>query len=673
MKTTYRLIGLAAAMAAIMAACTLQPTDRIRSDNFREMKRIQDSLKLGRTDYAQEQIGRRLAEAADSDYYYLWMGVRAKLYFTTMNVDSFLLYNTLMGQYLQRTPDNGTQQHRELRTEWLIERGAYFASMVGQLDSAIDYNRQALQTMQTLHPNVEYKIMALTNLADIYRQNGQPDLSADTYLRALETADSARLGADTYIIIYQGISSVYSAMGDFTESRRWWERTAELIPQMTKNDLFLYYNNRGNDYYQQQRYDEARQCFETVDSMLSGDEQMQWDRIFARTNLADVYIQLGEVAKARPLTEEAEAFFRRVGFGIPLYYTDTQQMLLSLLEGRTAEAYAAARQSHTPEGMLPEQRVMRLRAISRIMEAAQDWHGALEANKQLTAIGDSIQRVNTQMQLSARLLQYEHDKRISAQQRQIERHEWSLRMVGAILIAALLALALLLLLFRAKRRQQRLRDLTTRQRMMELRMENARNRITPHFVYNALTHEMLAEREGRKPDLTALTYLLRRGVEQADVTETTLKEELDFIDYYVDIEGRLMGDDFCYDKRIADDVDTEAVKLPSMLIQIFVENAIKHGLRPVQPEPGRQRRLTVSASRQGAATLVEVSDNGRGLPAHRAPQEHTGMRIVRQTIQMLNEHNTVPIRFGVEPAADGAQGCRSWMLLPDGYVPNYPP
>jgi len=96
-----------------------------------------------------------------------------------------------------------------------------------------------------------------------------------------------------------------------------------------------------------------------------------------------------------------------------------------------------------------------------------------------------------------------------------------------------------------------------------------------------------------------------------------------------------------------------------MTIQIFVENAVKHGLRRQGGE------LTIRIKRHEKNTLVEVIDNGQGLsPSY---QEHTGMRVVRQTIQMLNECNRQQIDFGLENLE---QGCRSWLLLPDDYHYN---
>lgn len=236
-----------------------------------------------------------------------------------------------------------------------------------------------------------------------------------------------------------------------------------------------------------------------------------------------------------------------------------------------------------------------------------------------------------------------------------------------MLVTVLMAIALILCFMKIRQRRQRLRNLTMRQQIVSLRMMNTRNRITPHFIFNALNHEMLARLKGMPSDLSSLTQLLRMGIEQADILETTLEEEMNFIDYYVSIEKQQIGDDLKYTKLIDEDVDTSVVKLPSMTIQIFVENAVKHGLRPMPPRPGEIRELCIKASRKGEATLVEVTDNGCGLAAGKAVP-HTGTRIIKQTIQMLNEKNRQQITFGIEDlTGTGHSGCRSWILLPDDY------
>jgi LytS/YehU family sensor histidine kinase len=105
-----------------------------------------------------------------------------------------------------------------------------------------------------------------------------------------------------------------------------------------------------------------------------------------------------------------------------------------------------------------------------------------------------------------------------------------------------------------------------------------------------------------------------------------------------------------------------------MTIQIFVENAIKHGLRSLRLQEGQLRRLTIRVSRKDECTLVEVVDNGGGLKSDLSNKAQTGIKVVRQTIQMLNEHNHSSIQFGIgNRLLEGEKGCCSWLLLPDHY------
>ena len=634
----------------LLASChSMQRKNRLTLMEY-ELQDVQDSMRRGNFSAAERIISNGLSEATDSNTYYMWLCMRSKRYFTEMKADSFLLANNRTGDYLRRTPSSDFHTRHRLEVEWLVERGAFFAGMAGVPDSAIFYNKKALKRMDGLTNDTPYRIMALTNIADIYRQNGQLDLSADSYMQALAVADSAKLGNDTYIIIYMGISSVYTAMGDFKESKAWWERTGKLMPHMTQNDKFLYYNNRGNDYYQQGDYGKARACFEKAEATLKGNASAEWDIAFVRTNLADVYIKLGMGSKARTLIDESEMFFRKVGFDIPLYYLDTQRIELALLDGDIKGASRLADAAEERPGMLPEQRIMRMKAVERAAMTNGQWEKAFSTAVALKALDDSIKNNNMRMQMSTQLMQYE-------------------RWLAATLAAAVMAIALILSFMKIRQRRQRLKDLTVRQQIVSLRMMNTRNRITPHFIFNALNHEMLSRLNGSPSDLNALTQLLRMGIEQADILQTTLEEEINFIDYYVSIEKQQLGDGFKYTKTIDADVDIATVRLPSMTIQIFVENAIKHGLRPMKPQPGEARELHIRASRHGdSATLIEVTDNGCGMAGGKTPAPHTGIRIIKQTIQMLNEKNRQQITFGIEsPEGGRGKGCRSWIMLPDDY------
>lgn len=580
------------------------------------------------------------------------------MWYGKMQGDSMEVKSQQVAQFLQQHGDDHSESMRRLRAEWLKAKGVWYAAIKGKPDSGRVYMDRAIAEMQGLSGMDEIRILAMANRAEYYRQLGQLDYSVDGYMLALETADSSGLANEMKIPLLLGISSAYTFMGDYQNSGIWWHKTGELVNQMDKRDVFIYYNDLGNDYYFQEHYAEALDCFNKAAALVRDDENKKWDYYTALTNLGEIYVCLGQADSARVAIAQADSFFRKVDFPPILYYIETEKIKLALLDGRTQQALQMVNHCEFPTISIPAGKLLRLKAVELVMRQTGNYQRAYETHQQLHALNDSIQNANVRMQMSSRMLQYEHDKRLLEQQRTIDNERMKGRLAWVFFAVALLAIGLLSVSIWLWRKRQKIRDMEVRQQIMGMRMENTRNRITPHFIYNALTHEMLAQMEGRKVNLEALTQLLRRGVEQADMLETTLAEELTFVDYYVDIERQQMPMALFYQKEIGSDVDPQTVLLPAMTIQIFVENAIKHGLK-------RQGGiLTVRAGRQGDATLVEVIDNGQGLGA--SYQEHTGMRVVRQTIQMLNERNHQQITFGI---GNLEQGCRSWLLLPDDY--NY--
>ena len=581
-----------------------------------------------------------------------------KMWYGQMQGDSMKVKSEQVAHFLQQHEDDQSSPMRRLRAEWLKAKGVWYGAIKGMPDSALVYTDRAIAEMNGLSGVDELRILAMANRADFYRQLGQLDYSVDGYLMALETADSTGLGEEMKIPLLLGVSTAYTFMGDYQNSEIWWRKTGELVNQMDERDQFIYYNELGNNHYFQEQYVGALDCFNKAASLVKDDKHRQWDYYTALTNLGEIHVCLGQADSARVIIAQVDSFFRKVDFPPILYYIETEKIKLALLDGRTQQALQMVNHCEFPTISIPAGKLLRLKAVEQVMRQTGNYQKAYETHQQLHALNDSIQNANVRMQMSSRMLQYEHDKQLLEQQRTIDNERMKVRLAWAFCAVALLAIGLLSVLIWFWRKRQKMHDMEVRQQIVGMRMENTRNRITPHFIYNALTHEMLAQMEGRKVDLNALTQLLRRGVEQADMLETTLEEELTFVDYYVDIERQQMPVTLFYQKELDSDVNPQAVLLPAMTIQIFVENAIKHGLK-------RQGgMLTIRASRQDNATLVEVLDNGQGLDS--SYQEHTGMRVVRQTIQMLNEHNHQQITFGI---GNLQQGCRSWLLLPDDY--NY--
>lgn len=638
------------------------------------LKRGQDSLLAGHKDFVSEAVRHGREIAKDSDEYYMMEVLRAKCYFMQMDADSFRLVSNRLAAYLDKNADRMNHYRQILSINERLQRGAYLARMEGDLASAIVCYKEALQLIEVYGCDKGTKLLALCNIADSYKQLGKYAECIYYYKRGFETADSIGMPPMPQVMLTLGIASAYTAMHEFSQSKAWWEKAQKLYPVMSVKDKFLYLNNRGNDYYLQQRYAESRVCFERLDTLFGDREEYLWERMFGRTNLADVYLKLGETEKAQKLIDEVEPFFKEQGFELALFYLTTQKIELHMKRGDISGAIRIAGDAGIPESMIPEQKMMRLEVMESLYEAQGDLRRYVDVSNRRHALNDSLANNHLKMHFSEKLMQYERDARLMKQQRTIAEKETAVMWAVDALIGVVVITLLIIVVFILHRRQLKLREVEMLNQIVALRIRNTRSLISPHFVYNALSHEMLAQMEGRKVNLDMLVQLLRRGNQMADVLCTTLREELEFIDYYVAVESRSMTGGIVYEKEVEEGIDTSAVRLPSMTVQIFVENAIKHGLK-ANNSGGKQ--LWIRVARKGCGTIIEVIDNGgghveystSGATGTEKDNYGTGMKVVSRTVDLLNVQNREKMDFGAgcTELESGVVGYRSWLYVPDGF------
>jgi two-component system, LytTR family, sensor kinase len=175
------------------------------------------------------------------------------------------------------------------------------------------------------------------------------------------------------------------------------------------------------------------------------------------------------------------------------------------------------------------------------------------------------------------------------------------------------------------------------QLLLKARMDALTSQINPHFLFNTLNTVSSLIRFD--PDMARgvvlkLSNILRRLLRKHE-TFVPLREELDFIDDYLDIEVIRFGRD---NLQIFKEVDEETLEafIPSMLLQPIVENAIKHGLAPRLA--GGQIRLRTR--RHEGRLCIEIEDNGMGMSAERLSDVYGG------GIGISNVHARLKLLYG---------------------------
>jgi len=169
----------------------------------------------------------------------------------------------------------------------------------------------------------------------------------------------------------------------------------------------------------------------------------------------------------------------------------------------------------------------------------------------------------------------------------------------------------------AYRRESEARALNTSQletRLVEAQLQALQRQLHPHFLFNTLnTVSGLIRTDPDAADtmIDRLGDLLRMTLHTSGIQEVSLKEELDVLEKYVEIERTRFGSRLTIDMRVQS--ETLDAQVPSLVLQPLVENAIRHGIAP-HARPGR---ITVSAERDKGELVLQVLDNGDGLPPDR--------------------------------------------------------
>jgi two-component system LytT family sensor kinase len=180
-------------------------------------------------------------------------------------------------------------------------------------------------------------------------------------------------------------------------------------------------------------------------------------------------------------------------------------------------------------------------------------------------------------------------------------------------------------------REREVRAAALETQLLQAQLQALRTQLHPHFLFNTLNtiaalipkDALLAERMVER-----LAELLRAVLKGGATQFVTLREELEFLDGYLEIEQARFPDRL----GVLRDVEPAALeaRVPSLILQPLVENAVRHGIAS-RAEPGR---VTIRARRDHEALVLEVRDTGPGL-AEEVPGAGVGLPNTRERLRRL--------------------------------------
>ena len=237
----------------------------------------------------------------------------------------------------------------------------------------------------------------------------------------------------------------------------------------------------------------------------------------------------------------------------------------------------------------------------------------------------------------------------------------SLAMNALVILATVLAVATPIKIWNSARIEHRLQEQETL--LLAAKIEALKSQINPHFLFNTLTSIsslIRSEPDTARMLIIKLSALLRRLMRSHEHF-VSLREELESVDEYLDIEVVRFGSTLRVHKDIA--ADTLDLVVPSMILQPLVENAIKHGLaRKIGPGS-----LTLRATRNGGRAVIEVEDDGMGFLMERLDQPMSsgiGLANVRERLRVIYGAS-----FQLALTSEPGKGTRARIEIPEMLTP----
>jgi two-component system LytT family sensor kinase len=231
-----------------------------------------------------------------------------------------------------------------------------------------------------------------------------------------------------------------------------------------------------------------------------------------------------------------------------------------------------------------------------------------------------------------------------------------------VLLATMLCVAIPIKIWNSARIEHKLQE--QEQLLLAARIEALANQINPHFLFNTLNSIgslVRSQPETARVLILKLSGLLRRLLKSQDHF-VTLREELSAVDEYLDIECVRFGSRLKVCKDVAQDsLDTV---VPSMILQPLIENSLKHGLaRKVGVGT-----VTIRSYRQDRHTVIEVVDDGVGMPEAASEEDGTrgiGLRNVNERLHVVYGAN-----YAVDLESTPGAGTRARITIPELLLPE---
>lgn len=472
--------------------------------------------------------------------------------------------------------------------------------------NALDYHQSALSLAKRIqNPTLENKksiSVSENSIGNIYLSLNQHELALGQFQKSIKLQEETN-NIRGLAINYQNIGNVYEYLKEYEKAMENYEKSLALD---NKNNSSLgeviCSNGISSVLIKQGNYEKALNILnKTYPTALEINNQYYISKTLS--NLGWVQLKVNNYDTANKNLNEA------------LEITKTHNIKHIQVEVlyRLAELYDKKRETKN--------------AYAFYKEAVKEEKNTL-GQKNFVYVNNLISKIDLQSKISDFKV-LENETKIQTLQMARNRN---------ILIITLVTMALLSVALYSVYRQHLLKN---GQKILLLEQQALQTQMNPHFIFNALNSIKLYiinnEQRNAVYYLNKFSKLIRNILDVSKVKEVSLREELSTMSLYMSIENIRFNNSIDYSEKIHPDLNTDTIKLPPLVLQPFLENAIWHGLSPKEGE----KAIVLSAKKLNENLIeINITDNGIGRKAALKIKENKSLKRNSIGIDLTKERLT---------------------------------
>ena len=487
-----------------------------------------------------------------------------------------------------------------------------------------DYNKAIKEYEEALHKaelinNKEAQIVLLNQLGIVNRYEDNIRESLTFHQKALDIIlrlkiNNKRLKISKSISI-NSIGNIFLALKQYERARNLFNQS--IVLQYEVNDkigLAINYQNIGYANENLGEYDIALINYKkSLDfNLINNDE---FGKVICHNSIANVLIKKGNYQEAYKYINEVVKpveSLGKVNYRSKVYNT-LGLVLLRLNRDSEANVYLQKSLQLSIDNNNPENLILTYNYLSQLYVKALDYKKSLHYYKKSIEIEKNTFAKKNILYLNSLITKYDNEitsNKLKNLAKENEITNLKYLRYRNILIIALVSITLFGVLLYSVYRQRLLKN---EKQILLLEQEALRIQMNPHFVFNALNSIKLYiinnEQKNAVHYLYKFSKLIRSILESTTIKEVSLAEEMKTMDLYMSIENIRFSDAIKYSTDVDPNVSIDTIKIPSLVLQPFLENSIWHGLSSRKGE----KKINLSVSKiSDKFILIEIEDTGVG-------------------------------------------------------------